>query len=135
MERMINGVPYLDGGCADAIPWRRAMEMGCDRVVVVLTRERTYHKVSDRTLSLIRKRFMKYPRFVETMEHRAERYNQSREELFALEHEGKVIVITPESTEGFSRTERDVKKIRALWQAGYFAGRQAAEQVRLFWGE
>ena len=125
----LNGTPYLDGGCADAI------EMGCDRVVVVLTRERTYQKVSDRTLSLIRKRFVKYPRFVETMEHRAERYNQSREELFALEREGTVIVIAPESTEGFSRTERDVKKIRALWQDGYFAGRRAAEQVRSFWGE
>lgn len=131
----LNGTPYLDGGCADAIPWRRAMEMGCDRVVVVLTRERSYRKVSDRTLSLIRKRFIRYPHFVETMEHRADRYNQDREELFALEQEGRVIVISPESTEGFSRTERDVKKIRALWQSGYFAGRQAAEQVRLFWGE
>ena len=35
----LDGQPYLDGGCADAIPWRHALEAGCDRVVVVLTRE------------------------------------------------------------------------------------------------
>ena len=31
----IGGQPYLDGGCADAIPWRRALREGCDRVAVV----------------------------------------------------------------------------------------------------
>ena len=43
----IDGQPYLDGGCADAIPWKRAFEVGCDRVVVVLTRERDYRKEAD----------------------------------------------------------------------------------------
>ena len=36
--RMDDGAPYLDGGCSDAIPWKRALAVGCDRVVVVLTR-------------------------------------------------------------------------------------------------
>ena len=35
----IGGQPYLDGGCSDAIPYQRAFDCGCDRVVVVLTRE------------------------------------------------------------------------------------------------
>ena len=131
----LDGVPCLDGGCTDAIPWRRALEMGCDRVVVVLTRERSYEKGADRTFPLIRRRFAKYPNFVKAMENRAERYNESREALFALEREGKVVVIAPESTQGFSRTERNVEKIRALWQSGYFAGRRCAEQVRSFWEE
>lgn len=129
----LDGQPYLDGGCADAIPWRRAFDAGCDRVVVILTRERTYDKIPDRSLSLIRRRFRTHPHFVETMVHRAERYNQSRAELFALEQAGKVLVIAPEDTAGFSRTERDLEKIRALWQSGYFAGRRAADTVRAFW--
>lgn len=33
----LDGQPYLDGGCADAIPWRHALEAGCDRVVVILS--------------------------------------------------------------------------------------------------
>ena len=40
----LDGMPCLDGGAADAIPYERAFEMGCDRVVVVLTRERSYRR-------------------------------------------------------------------------------------------
>lgn len=129
----VDGMPCLDGGCSDAIPWRRAFEMGCDRVVVVLTREREYSKSPARVQAVIRRRFRQFPHFVETMARRAENYNRSREELFALERAGKVLVLAPESTAGFSRTERDVEKIRALWQSGYFAGHRAAESVRQFW--
>ena len=31
----VDGQPYLDGGIGDAIPWRRALDQGCDRVLVV----------------------------------------------------------------------------------------------------
>lgn len=132
----IDGQPYLDGGCADPIPWKRAFDLGCDRVVVVLTRERSFsRKSSSRQQALLEKSFRAYPNFLETMSQRAEQYTRSRDELFALEAEGKVIVITPHSTHGFSRTERDLTKIRALWQDGYFAGLRAAETVRSFWTE
>lgn len=38
----IQGKPCMDGGAADAIPYERALERGCERVIVVLTRERSY---------------------------------------------------------------------------------------------
>lgn len=129
----LDGQPYLDGGCADAIPWRRAFDVGCDRVVVILTREREYRKEPDKTLRVLEHTFRKYPNFLETMRRRADMYNASREELFALEKEGKVLVIAPEDTLGCSRTEKDMEVVRALWQIGYFAGRRAAEDVRAFW--
>ena len=132
----IHDCPYLDGGCADPIPWKHALEQGCDRLVVVLTRERDYQRKSSQSqASLLKKTFHDYPNFLETMAERAEAYNQSREELFQLEKEGKVLLITPTSTAGFSRTERDLAKIRALWQDGYFAGYHMAERIRLFWSE
>ena len=129
----IDGQPYLDGGCADAIPWKRAFDQGCDRVVVLLTRERSYRKDAERLMPILRRAFRQYPAFLETLSTRAERYNRCREELFALEREGKVLVIAPESTAGFSRTERDTDKIRRMWQSGYFAGRRAVEDVQAFW--
>ncbi len=131
----VGGQPYLDGGCADAIPWRRALAEGCDRVVVVLTRERDYYKKPGRADELMARAFKKYPRFRETMQTRPERYNACREELFALEREGKVLVIAPEDTLGCSRTEKNLDTIRALWQEGYFDGRREAERVRKFWTE
>ncbi|WP_295581135.1 patatin family protein [uncultured Oscillibacter sp.] len=129
----IGGQPYLDGGCADPIPWRRALELGCDRLVVVLTRERDYRKETDRSLPVLERTFRKYPRFLETMRRRATAYNESRAALFALEAAGGALVIAPEDTLGCSRTERDVEVLRALWQSGYFAGRRSAEAVRVLW--
>ncbi len=131
----LNGVPCLDGGCSDAIPWKRAMEVGCDRVVVILTRERDYIKKPDRTLRVFARIFRKYPNFVDTLRRRTDAYNACREELFALEREGKAVVIAPEDTLGCSRTEKDLDKLRALWQEGYFAGRRALAQVQDFWTE
>ena len=132
---VMDGVPYLDGGCADAIPWRHALDMGCDRLVVVLTRERSYTKKPARAEAVMERAFRKYPEFLSTMSDRAERYNRCREELFALEAAGKVLVIAPESTKGFSRMERDRKKLLAMWQHGYFTGHHAVEDVRRFWTE
>lgn len=129
----VDGCPYLDGGCSDPIPWKRAFEAGCDRVVVVLTRERSYQKDADRSFPMIRRAFRRHPAFVETMRTRAARYNESRRELFRLEQEGKVLVIAPEDTLGCSRTERDLEILRALWQEGYFSGRHCAADVRALW--
>ena len=131
----LEGGEYLDGGCADAIPWKHALEMGCDRVVVILTRERDYRKEPDGSMRAIARTFKKNPAFVEAMTTRAERYNQNREELFQAEREGKVLVIAPEDTLGCSRTERDTEILRALWQQGYFAGRKLLPQIQEYWSE
>ena len=131
----LEGGEYLDGGCADAIPWKHALEMGCERVVVILTRERDYRKEPDGSMRAIARTFKKNPAFVEAMTTRAQRYNQNREELFEAEKEGKVLVIAPEDTLGCSRTERDTEILRALWQQGYFAGRKLLPQIQEYWSE
>ena len=122
----INGQPYLDGGIGDAIPWQRALDK-CDRVVVVLTRPRSYRRRPDRMMKLIRR---DYPAFVEAMENRAEVYNRDRAELFRAEREGKLLVIAPRSTLGVARTERDTEKLRLLWGAGYQMAVDRMEELR-----
>ena len=130
----INGIPCLDGGSADGIPYGRAVQKRCDRIVVVLTRERDYRRTPEQYQALVDLRYRRYPNFRATMHSRAERYNACREELFRLEKEGKVILLAPKSTQGFSRIEKDVDKIKALWQDGYDLGRARAEEIRAFWG-
>ena len=128
----LDGIKCLDGGAADAIPFRRAFQKGCDRAVVVLTRERSYRRKPEQLQPLIDLWYRKYPKFCETMRRRADTYNADREELFRLEKEGKVLLIAPESTEGFSRVEKDVAKIRAMWQSGYDAGKARLDEIRSF---
>ncbi len=130
----INGQPYLDGGAADSIPWQRALDQGCERVVVVLTRPREYRRKPDQMIRLIRKQYQEYPKFVQTMETRAQRYNENREQLFALEQEGKALVIAPKSTLGVGRIERDTEKLRLLWAEGYQMAVERMDEIRDYLG-
>ena len=126
----VNGKKCMDGGCADAIPWKRALEAGCDRVVVVLTREREYVRGPESIQRLIELRYRKYPKFCELMRTRAERCNADREEMFRAEREGRLIILAPDSTQGFSRTERDPEKIRGLWTQGYSHAKERMDELR-----
>ena len=128
----LDGKPYLDGGAADAVPYRRAFEQGCDRVVVILTKPRSFVRKPERLLPLIQRRYREYPNFCRTMEERPERDNQSRAELFQLEKEGKALVIAPNTLHGVGRIEHNVDKLRMLWAEGYQQGMENMEQIRSF---
>lgn len=109
---------YLDGGIADSIPFKRAIEAGCDKVIVVLTRERGYIKKSEKSGRVINSLYKKYPNMVEAMKRRPEIYNQQVKELMELEKEGKAFVIAPEDIYGVGRTESDPVKLRRLYDEG-----------------
>lgn len=128
----INKKPYLDGGIGDGVPFRRALEQGCDKLVVVLSRERSYYRVPEKAERLICRRYREYPNFCDAVRNRAERYNRDHAELLKLEAEGKAMIFCPKTTDGFSRTERDVEKIRALWQEGYDDACSRMEELRAF---
>lgn len=113
-----DGISCMDGGVTDPIPYRRVLDAGCDRVIVVATRERAYEKKQEKVLTAAAKMYRKHPAFVDALKRRAEIYNQQREELFRLEQQGDIFLFLPYNTEGFSRTEKNLEKIRALWQSG-----------------
>lgn len=126
----LDGQPYLDGGVADSIPWKRALGQGCDRVIVVLTRPRSYVRRPDKMMPFIRRTYREYPNFVAAMERRARRYNEDRREMFEAERQGKLLVIAPDSTLGVSRTERNTEKLRLLWGEGYEIAARRMEEIR-----
>ena len=128
----IQGRPCMDGGAADAIPYERALAKGCDRLIVVLTRERSYVRSPEKLQPLLDLVYHRYPRFCDTMRRRADAYNEARQKLFRLEREGRALVFTPTSTEGFHRTERDVDKIKALWKDGWDQGLARLDEAEAF---
>ena len=128
----IQGIPCLDGGAADPIPCERAFAKGCERLIVVLTRERDYIRRPEKLQPLLDLVYHRYPSFRDTMRRRADTYNETRARLFRLEKEGRVLLFAPASTAGFHRTERDVQKIRALWQDGYDQGLRRLDEAEAF---
>lgn len=117
---------YLDGGLADSIPYRQAMKEGCDKNIVILTRERGYVKKQERGGDLSRRLYRKYPKVGEALLNRPEAYNQCIKELFEAEKRGEVFVIAPETTLGVGRTESNPDRLKALYDEGY---RQARKQM------
>jgi len=128
----INDIPYMDGGLSDSIPYEKAFEDGCDKVVVVLTRQPGYNKITSHSTKRITYLYRKYPELVNDLLLRAERYNASLDRLEELENEGKVIVIRPTLTDGFGRLEKDFVKIQALYDDGIKKGSDIAADVKKF---
>ncbi len=67
---------YLDGGVSDSIPFQRAFEKGCDKVIVVLTRTRDYVKKAEKAGKAASTLYHRYPKLVESLKNRPEAYNQ-----------------------------------------------------------
>ena len=44
-----------------------------------------------------------------------------------------MLLIAPEDTQGFSRTEKDVGKIMKLWKDGYDHTLSRLDEIRAFW--
>ncbi|WP_295155083.1 patatin family protein [uncultured Ruminococcus sp.] len=131
-EIIINGRRYLDGGVSDAIPYRKAMETGCDKNIVILTRPRDYRKHTDGTIKLCAARYARYPGFVRAIESRAERYNQCVDEIMELSSQGKIFVFTPKTTFGVNRIEGDRKKLKLLYDHGYKHAVWAMDKLKAY---
>lgn len=117
---------YLDGGVSDSVPYKWAIEQGCDKNIVILTRERDYVKKAERAGNVSIKLYKKYPHIAEDLKTRPQRYNACMEELLEKEKAGQVFVIAPETTYGVSRTESNPDKLTKLYKEGY---RQAKRQM------
>ncbi len=126
----IDGVPYLDGGLSDSIPFEKALADGCDRLVVVLTREQGYKKTTSSSAKIMAKAYVKYPELSKDLLKRAGRYNRCIRRLEKMEKEGKLIVIRPTSTKGFSRLEHNQQKILNLYADGYNKGLEISDKVK-----
>ncbi|MCD8217037.1 MAG: patatin family protein [Clostridiales bacterium] len=126
----INGNLYLDGGLVDPVPYKKAREEGCDRIVVILTRERGYVKGKEKGTGIVNFAYRKYPKVVESMKNRAESYNKLTEELFEEEKKGNLFVIAPRDTFGVGRTEGKWELLGKLYQEGLDVARERMPELR-----
>lgn len=115
----IDGRKYLDGGTSAPIPFAKAFEDGCEKVLVVLTRERGYVKKPESFRKLYHRIYRNYPGMIEALDHRHEIYNRSLAALRCLETEGKALVIAPKKPLGLSRFEKDIENLKVAYHKGY----------------
>ena len=126
----VGGRPMLDGGIVDSIPLLRAYEQGCDKCVVVLTRNRGYRKTVKKVFvpNFI---YKEYPRLRVALRNRNKLYNEQLELVERLEDEGKIIVIRPEKPIVVGRMETNTKKLTDLYEQGYACAKKIFEECSI----
>ncbi len=117
------GRKFLDGGTSDPIPLEKALRDGCERLVIVLTQDRTYEKSPEKFRGLYKRLYARYPAMAATLDRRHQVYNEARRRAFQLEKEGKAVIIAPVRPVGISRFEKDAARLRALYEAGFAQAR------------
>lgn len=113
----IQGNLYFDGALGDPVPFEKAFQWGCDRVVVILTKPQDVLRdptKDEKIAAFIRK---KYPAAAQKLCQRAQRYNESVAQAKQYAKQGKVLIIAPDDTCGIDT----LKKIKLLYSG--FIGR------------
>ena len=110
----------MDGGVASAVPVDWAIEQGYEKVVVVLTRQKGYRKkpVGRTMLRLYQQKYRDWPLLVEALRLLPVRYNELHAQINRLERAGRIFVIRPKGPVQVSRVEKDVGKLKALYEEG-----------------
>ncbi|MCR5217845.1 patatin family protein [Treponema sp.] len=112
------GTLLLDGGISDSIPLKFSEGAGCTKNVVVLTQAESYRKKPSKLSSVMKIALRKYPELVKTIINRPLMYNAQTEYVFKARDQGKAFVICPEQSLGISRTCKDEKELRRVYEEG-----------------
>lgn len=127
----MDGQKYYDGGLVDPIPVKKALQDGCDKVIIVLTQPRgyvkrfgKYDKMGARMLG------RKYPKIRQAIMERPERYNEALKYCEALVKEGTAMIFRPNHL--LNSFENDVRKLEMAYWHGFRMTKEKMKKIRKF---
>lgn len=129
----MDGHDYMDGSLVDSIPYRRAFEKGCDKVVIIMTKTGNETPTDYNKYKLLIKAAYgkRYPAFADALLNRAEVYGKQKEEMEQLTREGKILVIRP-TIPCISKFETREEKREEFYQHGYQRMKEEYEKLCAF---
>lgn len=112
---------YLDGGITDSIPLQKSILDGNVKNVVVMTKETGFVRKPNSVpqMALIKARYLKYPKVYELMAERHIQYNETLRFIKRQQENGRAFVIQPKRANAVGRLEKDVDKLKTLYEEGY----------------
>lgn len=113
----LDGRTYLDGAISDSIPFEWLSAQGCDKLIVILTRDAEYRKKPMPSLP-IKLYSKKYPQLAAKLMNRHVLYNRSSDLLKQWEKDGKAFVIQPSKPIEIGRIEKDPHKLQSVYELG-----------------
>lgn len=126
----INGKLYYDGGIADPVPLKRAIELGCDKIVLILTRPIGYDISSKSDFIMSDVLSEKYPKCANALRVRAVRYKRAVDYAEKLQNEGKCLIIAPDDCCGVETLTKDKSKLDMLYKKGIADGKKILDFIK-----
>lgn len=130
----IDGRYYYDGGCSDTLPVRKALDDGCDKVVVLLCRPRDTVREPEKHRKLYHQVLRKYPKLVHELDTRYIRYNKCLESTRKLEEQGHALIIAPEHQLDITTYTKNPAQLQALYDIGIAEYEAKRQQILDFVG-
>lgn len=126
----IDGQQYLDGGLSDSIPLQKAIDLGEEKIILILTRQSDYSKKPNTTgmNRIYGRKYREYPELVKCLRRRYRQYNEVSERIAQLEAEGRIFVIRPE-VKPVSRLEDDQKVMEEFYDHGYSVMKEKYQEL------
>lgn len=120
----VQGTLYFDGALGDPVPLEKAFQLGCQRVVVILTKPQDVLRSpakDEKIAAFIGKR---YPAAAQSLRQRAQRYNEGVALAKQYAKQGKVLIIAPDDTCGVDTLKKDRVSLQQLYRKGYEDGKR-----------
>lgn len=130
----VGGYQLLDGGMVDSIPIRKMEELGYDRNVVVLTQPLGFVKEKNSALPLMRVALRKYPKLLDAMARRHQRYNETTAYIREKERRGELFVLRPEHPLNIGKVEHNPGNIQAVYNLGRQVMEKRLDALRTYLG-
>lgn len=126
---------YVDGalGPTGGFALDAARAAGFEKFFVVMTRAREYRKPPARMPAFYRAAFRGTPEVTRAILERPARYNRTREELFALERQGRAYLFCPTDLT-VSNSESDPRKLQRMFDLGRAQAERELPAWRAFLG-
>lgn len=129
----LEGHRYMDAGLVDMISINQSLKQGCDRHIVISTKEVGYvRKPAPKWQLFLAKRVYKDDVIVEDLKNRHIRYKEQWDKVDQLEQEGKAIVLRPHKDLGVTRYTTDPKKLHPWFQLGFDETMERMDQIKAF---
>lgn len=124
---IVDGIPCYDGGIADPIPVQKALDDGCDRVVVILTKPEAMLRVPKKDALPARLLRKKYPNAAQALKMRYKTYNDEVALAQKYAHDGKVLIVAPDDCCGLDTLTKDRGCIDRMYRKGMQDGKKILE--------
>ena len=114
----IDGKFYYDGGVTDAIPVQKALNDGCDRLVVILSKPRDFRKTPEKFRPAYTILCHRFPNTVKALNRRHVMYGACQAHAFTLENHGKAFIFAPSNPPKMSTYTMDIEIEQTLYDLG-----------------